>query len=372
MDQPRRVGYAQRLADLPQQIHEPPRRQRAVTPDQVLQAQARQVLHDVVVGAVIGAAVVVDLDDVRVGERGGHLDLALEPDLDPRVGHDLGPDQLDGAGALEEPVVGQVDLAHPAGTDPLPQVILAESPGLGGRPAQPGDRAGTQRRADRQDDQDQPVVGEEEDQRGRARSRPRLEPPHRLRMPQGQQRDGHERKQGERQHDDRGAAPALGDVEPVGEDQDGRQQHDARQRHLCHHRLAAQREFQHQPVLAESEEAGEQDDHPQLQGLEPEQRDRPPAPEQGDEAHEGQEDRQVDEGEPRITRPEDGAPPEDRGGMDQDVDQRQLAQPSPHEVRGLRDRAHPRQRRDRLPRGEAAGVVLRCGSGESDRPGLLR
>ena len=46
--------------------------------------------------------------------------------------------------------------------------------------------------------------------------------------------------------------------------------------------------IEHQPVLDEGDPAGEHADHPQLQGLEPGQRDGPPAPEQGDDAHEGQ------------------------------------------------------------------------------------
>ena len=71
MDEPRRVCHAERLADLPQQVDHPPRWQGAVALNQVLQTQSRQVLHDVVVGAVLGPAVVVDVDDVRVRERGG-------------------------------------------------------------------------------------------------------------------------------------------------------------------------------------------------------------------------------------------------------------------------------------------------------------
>ena len=79
VDQARRVRLAQRLADLPQQVDRPPGRQGAVALDQLGQAQARQVFHDVVVGPVLGAAVVVDLDGVRVRERGRQADLALEP-----------------------------------------------------------------------------------------------------------------------------------------------------------------------------------------------------------------------------------------------------------------------------------------------------
>jgi hypothetical protein len=47
VDEPRRMGRAECLANLPQQVDDPPRRQGAVAVAQVFQAQARQVLHDV-------------------------------------------------------------------------------------------------------------------------------------------------------------------------------------------------------------------------------------------------------------------------------------------------------------------------------------
>ena len=164
---PAACASRKRPADLPQQVDRPPRRQGAVALDQLGQAQARQVLHDVVVGPVLGPAVVVDLDGVRVRERGGEPDLALEPRQGLRVGRAVRPDQLDGAGALQELVLGQVDLAHPAGADPPPEAILAELPGLGDLPAQPGDRAGPERRADGQDEQDHRVEAEQRGPRGR-------------------------------------------------------------------------------------------------------------------------------------------------------------------------------------------------------------
>ena len=170
VDQARRVRLAQRPADLPQQVDRPRRRQGAVALDQLRQAQARQVLHDVVVGPVLGPAVVVDLDGVRVGERGGDLDLALEPLEGVRVGHGARPDQLHGAGALQELVLGQVDLAHPAGADPPPEAILAELPGLGDLPAQPRDRAGPEGGADGQDEQDHRVEAEQREPGGRRSS----------------------------------------------------------------------------------------------------------------------------------------------------------------------------------------------------------
>ena len=198
------------------------------------------------------------------------------------------------------------------------------------------------------------------------------EPRHGRGVLQGQHREGGEREQGERPDDDRGAAPALGHVEPVGEDEDGDHQHGILEQQLRPQLLAVERELQHHPILDEGDAAGEQADHRQLQRLEPGQRDGPPAPEQGDEAREGQEDHPVASIERRVLHPEDGAPPEGRGGHEQDVDDRQLAQPRPHDVRGLGDRVSPCLRRDRLPRGKTVGAVGRRVPGGGDRPGPLR
>ena len=143
------------------------------------------------------------------------LNLALEPFQRLRVGRFARPDQLDGAGALQELVLGQVDLAHPAGAEQPPEAILPELSGLSDLPAQPGDRAGPVRRADGQDGQDQRVEGEEQGPRGptmRGRAIGPLlpEPRHGRRVLQGQHREGREREQGERPDDDRGARQLLG------------------------------------------------------------------------------------------------------------------------------------------------------------------
>jgi hypothetical protein len=82
--------------------------------DQVVQAQAREILHDVVESAVLGVAIVIDLHRVRVGQGGGGLHFALEAPQGPRVAGPLGPDQFDGARPAEEQVLGQVHLPHPA------------------------------------------------------------------------------------------------------------------------------------------------------------------------------------------------------------------------------------------------------------------
>ena len=167
-------------------------------------------------------------------------------------------------------MLGQVDLAHPAGTEPPPEAILAELPGLGDLPAQPGHRAGPEGRADRQHEQDHRVEEEQADPRGVARpaTRARASP-----SPAGYRTMRTSRvakgKQRQRPHHQRGPPPALRDVEPISEDQDRGQKHDVFHRQLRHHRVAAQRVEEHQPVLGEGDPARHQPDHPQLQGLEP-------------------------------------------------------------------------------------------------------
>ena len=65
------------------------------------------------------------------------LDFALEPLERLRVGHVFGSDQLEGARPLQELVLGEVNLAHPTGADPLAEAVLAELAGLGDLAAQP-------------------------------------------------------------------------------------------------------------------------------------------------------------------------------------------------------------------------------------------
>src|SRR5262249_19497644 len=97
----------------------------------------------------------------------------------------------------------------------------------------------------------------------------------------------------------------------------------------------------------------------------------PAAPEQGDDAHEDRGDDRVDAVERHVLLPEDGAPPEGRGGQDEDVDYGQLAQPRPHDRSGLADRVSPHMRRNRLPGGEALSFLGRRVLGGGRRPGPL-
>ena len=131
VDQVHAVGLAQRRADLAQEVDDARRRQRAVALDDLLERQSRQVLHHVVEGAVVGVAVVVDLHRVPVGEPGGGPHLALEAGERVGVAGPIGPDQLDRHRLLEQQVLGQVDLAHPAGAEPPYQLVLPEPPRFG-------------------------------------------------------------------------------------------------------------------------------------------------------------------------------------------------------------------------------------------------
>ncbi len=68
VDQASRVGFGQRLTGLPQQMHRPLRRYRAVSLDQRLQVETIEELHDEKEGAVLRDAEVVEIDGVRRAE----------------------------------------------------------------------------------------------------------------------------------------------------------------------------------------------------------------------------------------------------------------------------------------------------------------
>ncbi len=155
VDQADRVGLGQPGAGLAEQEDRPARRQGAGRPDQLFQAHPGQVFHDVIEDAVVGVAVVVDGDRVGVREPGGRVDFSLEAGQGRGVGASLGFDQLEGAGTLQELVLGHVDLAHPAGADLLEEPILAELLGVVqfGPQAIEDERAVQgQQRADRQEE----------------------------------------------------------------------------------------------------------------------------------------------------------------------------------------------------------------------------
>ena len=77
------VRLAKGVARLAEQVDDPSRRQRPVTIDQLLKAQAGQVFHHIIESAIRGAAIVVDLDGVGVRQPRRRLDLELEPSQHP-------------------------------------------------------------------------------------------------------------------------------------------------------------------------------------------------------------------------------------------------------------------------------------------------
>ena len=139
VDQRLGVRLGQRPAGLADQVDDPAGRHRAVALDEGVDPEPRQQFHHVVEDAVAGPPVVVNIDRVRVGQLGRGADLALEAGRRRRVAGPLGADQLDGALALQELVLGDVDVAHPAAAEPRGQPVLAEAAGplqLGPHPAE--------------------------------------------------------------------------------------------------------------------------------------------------------------------------------------------------------------------------------------------
>jgi len=65
MDQAARLGLRERVADLPQDVHHPFRRERSAAPDERLQVEPLEQLHHVVERAVAGDAEVEQVHRVR-------------------------------------------------------------------------------------------------------------------------------------------------------------------------------------------------------------------------------------------------------------------------------------------------------------------
>jgi hypothetical protein len=82
---------------------------------QGLEVETGQVFHDVKKRAIVGAAVIEDLDGVPVRELSRHADLALESTQHLRITRSIRMNQLDCAWAFQHAVLGQVDLSHAAG-----------------------------------------------------------------------------------------------------------------------------------------------------------------------------------------------------------------------------------------------------------------
>src|SRR5262249_752313 len=221
------------------------------------------------------------------------------------------------------------------------------------------------RGANGQDEQDHRLETEEQDRWGRAFPPLAPKPAHRLGVPKVEDGQGREGQQRQRSGHEHSTAPGFRDVEPVREDQYGGQEYDVLHDQLRHQRVAAQREREHQPVLDDGDPTRDKADHPQLQGSEPGERDRPTAREQGKDASEGRDDGRIEVVQHNVLIPEEGAPPGSRPRQDQDVDQRQRAQPGPYGRFGLGGRRGLRGGGNRRTGGEAAGV------GDGGRPDVV-
>ena len=181
MDQPGTVRLVQRQADLPEQIHHPARRQWTVPLDQLGQAQTRQVFHHVVVRAVLGPAIVKNLDRVPMRERGGDANFAFESFERAAVQPRAGPDQLDGARPLQQLMLRQVDVSHSARADLPFQPVLAKPAGFGQLASQARKHVCAAGRHCRQQQQKQRIEGELDRRRHDAAIAATADPAQRLR-----------------------------------------------------------------------------------------------------------------------------------------------------------------------------------------------
>jgi hypothetical protein len=144
-----------------------------------------------------------------VAQQGGGLHLALEALQQMRVAGPLRVNQLDGARPLEQAVLGQVNLAHPAGAEQPLQVVLAKLPGRQRLPLQ---RADLERAEHRQRRRNQQPHRREAHQQAHLLADDRLLQP-------GQQRDAQGNKRQDR-HDHDAAPPGVGNEHAVADDEE--------------------------------------------------------------------------------------------------------------------------------------------------------
>ena len=123
------VCEAERGRDLAADLGGATRMQRPVTTDHLRQRGAVDVLHDDEVRAVLGPPV-EDPDDVRMRQVRGGLRLAAEPLDEAGIGRELGRQLLDGDGAIEGSVTGQVHLGHAAAGEPLVDLVAVSEDSL--------------------------------------------------------------------------------------------------------------------------------------------------------------------------------------------------------------------------------------------------
>ena len=112
VDDPLLVGSAEALGHLHSDVHGLPHGQGAI-PEPVPQRSTLEVLHDGVRDVALPAEI-VERKDVRVGERGNRLGLALEPGESVRVFRELLRQDLHRHFSAEARVLRPVHLAHAA------------------------------------------------------------------------------------------------------------------------------------------------------------------------------------------------------------------------------------------------------------------
>ncbi len=125
MDQPLRMGFEQRPADLQQNMNGPGLGLSPVIVDQLLQVDAVEVFHHIVEHSLGSATVIVDRDCVGVVLLAGDLDLSFEPS-DRGVVHFVGVQRPDRGGTAQHRVVAFVHDSHRAFAEFLIQCVLAQ------------------------------------------------------------------------------------------------------------------------------------------------------------------------------------------------------------------------------------------------------
>ena len=118
------VGLGEGVGNLRREIDRAPRVER--TPgDDVLQRLAGHELEGEKELPLV-LADLVERRDVRVRERRRRSGFAKEPLAAIGIAGQLGGHHLDRDGAAETCVAGAIDLAHPAGADPVEDLVLPE------------------------------------------------------------------------------------------------------------------------------------------------------------------------------------------------------------------------------------------------------
>ena len=168
------VGFAQRSADLPQNVENAIGGHRPESANHVFEALPGEVLHHVVKRPVVRSAIVVNFNGVRVAEPGGGLDLAFEAADLIRVIEVFRVNPFNGTRAFQEVVLGEIDFAHAARAEPTTEAILPQfanhlprffdlfAKGSGFRRTEDGECGGGYQRRHGDDEQNERVVSGED------------------------------------------------------------------------------------------------------------------------------------------------------------------------------------------------------------------